>query len=143
MQRMVRGLTEYAWNGGKCDPCTGTVLDNQDLVNLGWDPGRTYFFTRNRMRFTPEQADEDLVLYASGRREQEQLRYIQYAPNPRGPVADMLGWLGGRSGSCTPEDPNPSNPNVGTKGCNSAGSPVSVLWGIALLLGVRRTRRDV
>lgn len=134
--------TEYAWNGGKCDPCTGTQLDGQDLVNLGWDPWRNYFFTRNRMRFTPEQADEDLVLYSSGRTDQEQLRYIQYAPTmeDRWPVC-WQGWAED-PGSCTPGEPNPSNPNAKTKGCSSIAHPVYALWGIAFLLSVRRYRRD-
>lgn len=76
-------INEYTWDNGACDPCTpdGTLTE-EDIVSLGFVPdshyGYAYTFTRLRVRYTPEQATQDLVLYNTGLTEATQLRYIQY-----------------------------------------------------------------
>lgn len=76
-------VTEYSWDNGNCDPCTpdGTLTE-EDLASLGFVPdyhyGYGYNFTRLHIRYTPEQASQDLVLYSTGIATNTQLRYIEY-----------------------------------------------------------------
>ncbi|MCB9764066.1 MAG: DUF2330 domain-containing protein [Alphaproteobacteria bacterium] len=91
---------EYGWSVSPwvaaCDPCppteTAEPMPSADLVALGYDPnpegeddsgvyveGLSYYFTRLRMRYTPAQADEDLLFYLSGETENTQQRYVQHA----------------------------------------------------------------
>ena len=74
-------MVEYKWGNGHCDPCTGTEPDSQLLANLGFDfeaQGYGYMVTRLHMRYTPEEATEDLTLYLSGISDQDQMRFIEY-----------------------------------------------------------------
>ena len=91
-----RWVVEYGWELNQwslhCDPCTSVPgLPQDDVATLGFgdyggseDTGwggsgwSEYYFTRLRMRYTPEQATQDLSLYTSGIRENTQQRYIQY-----------------------------------------------------------------
>ena len=136
---------EYAWQVGKCDPCTGADISQQDLVNLGVeleDVFQSRFLTRNRVRYTPEQATQDLVLYKSGKTHQDQIRYIEYAPylEDRYPLC-WDGWADD-PGSCDPDDPSPNNPNSDAgKRCSALPDPVVGLWGLGLLMGVASLRR--
>jgi hypothetical protein len=57
---------EFAGGPSDCNPCTDVSPEDEDLLALGftgsvWDAHGT----RIHMRYTPEQADEDLMLYAS------------------------------------------------------------------------------
>ena len=75
---------EYAWAGGKCDPCEGTLDDLGALVTLGVPEEQLdssymdLFFTRLHMRYAPEDATQDLSLYLSRRTDTHQQRYIDY-----------------------------------------------------------------
>ncbi|MCB9741964.1 MAG: DUF2330 domain-containing protein [Alphaproteobacteria bacterium] len=92
-------VVEYGWSVSpwvsSCDPCppteTAEPMPTEKLLALGYDPtpdvdtdtgfgqGLSYYFTRLRMRYTPEQAQEDLLLYASGDSTNTQQRYVQHA----------------------------------------------------------------
>ncbi|MBM76492.1 MAG: hypothetical protein CMK59_13885 [Proteobacteria bacterium] len=74
-------IREYSWAPYHCDPCAeGDALSDEDVQALGYD-GSAFdaYFNRIRMRYTPEEAVEDLVLYPSGIIENSQMRYIQYS----------------------------------------------------------------
>ena len=86
-------------------------MDVNDLASLGFDGGEgmmageaSYYFTRLRMRYTPEQATEDLTLYVSGITNNNQQRYIQYASYLEAlyPVC-VTGWVEEDPGSCADE----------------------------------------
>jgi hypothetical protein len=148
--------TEYAWGGGKCDPCSGNPPDETDLVTLGHNLGTTdLFFTRLHMRYTPEQATQDLTLYPTRFTSQSQLRYIRHERflEDRWPICDA-GWVDD-PGSC--DDPGPQD-TAGIEaeeeqgagqvaqeklGCSAAPAPRSWAWLALLVLGLTRrsTRR--
>ncbi len=72
-------LVEYAWATSWCDPCSAEPPSNDELSEAGFE-GSSWdsYLTRIRMRYTAEAATQDLTLYASGLKEQEQIRYIAY-----------------------------------------------------------------
>lgn len=74
---------EFAGIGNGCTPCTGVHPEEEDLRELGYDgPYSTYYFTRIHMRYTPEQADQDLTLYTSGIHTSRSLSYaMDYESN--------------------------------------------------------------
>ncbi len=59
--------TEFAGGFYDCNPCTSTTITEDDVAALGFrgDP-YAHHLTRIHMRYTPEQATSDLVLYGSG-----------------------------------------------------------------------------
>lgn len=75
-------VREYSWGASGCDPCTGEPPDYEDMVTLGMPQDdrtvRDLYFTRLHMRYTPDQAHSDLVLYQSGIDEPSQMRFIRY-----------------------------------------------------------------
>lgn len=75
-------VTEYSWGNGNCDPCTGVIPSDDDVYSVGYQPdyhmGMYYWFTRIRMRYSPDTAHQDLVLYETRTHEQTQMRFIQY-----------------------------------------------------------------
>ncbi|MEY3212203.1 MAG: hypothetical protein RIT28_2684 [Pseudomonadota bacterium] len=88
-------LLEYAWNvspwGPHCDPCPPESLEipvpETTLAGLGfewdevdsWSGGLPSFaISRIRMRYAPEQINEDLMLYSMGYVENTQVRYIRH-----------------------------------------------------------------
>ena len=64
-----RAAWAVEWSGGiyDCSPCSGVSLEEADYAALGFvgDPWDTYM-TRIHMRYTPETADQDMILYGSG-----------------------------------------------------------------------------
>ena len=72
-------LQEYAWRTSSCDPCPTDSPDTEELEEAGYD-GYSWesYFTRIRLRYTPDGADEDVMLYTSGISSSEQIRYIIY-----------------------------------------------------------------
>lgn len=59
--------TEWAGSFGSCSPCSGVQLTQEDIEALGFDGAlEDHFLTRIHMRYTPETATQDLMLYASG-----------------------------------------------------------------------------
>ena len=72
-------ITEYAWATSSCDPCPTSPPTNEELEQAGYE-GDSWdsFFTRLRVRYTAEAATEDIMLYTSGIRATEQIRFIDY-----------------------------------------------------------------
>jgi hypothetical protein len=78
--------------GGKCDPCepppppepdspAEDELDDELLDALGFSGGRdAVFVTRLRLRYAPDEVDQDLVLQPTGLTTLHQQRYIVEAP---------------------------------------------------------------
>jgi hypothetical protein len=89
-QRAV--FTEYAWNGGFCDPCADNPLSADELRGLGvfWtdDPSGAHrqFFgsapivTRLHVRYDRAHFPEDLVFQETGNQENYQARYVLRYP---------------------------------------------------------------
>jgi MYXO-CTERM domain-containing protein len=75
-------ITEYSWGNGDCDPCTGVIPDDNDVFTLGYEAdyhkGVYYWFTRLRMRYAPQTATQDLVLYETNMHDTTQMRFIRY-----------------------------------------------------------------
>jgi len=152
-------LTEYAWNPAGCDPCSSEPPSPEILEELGAEMDGDYyadiFFTRLRVRYTPEQATQDLVLYATGSGGAEQIRYITY-DHPLESSFETCG-LGTPEdpGSCEettyPDTDDTSGADVdcckddGATGCGCAtGGSGAGAAGLALLgvLAVWRRRED-
>jgi hypothetical protein len=146
-------LTEYAWGGSGCDPCTGTPPDEQDLITLGYDQTlegdwRTVYdvyFTRIHMRYAPYEVSADLTLYHSNLDEQIQQRYIRHEEflEDRFPVCDE--GMRDDPGSCDPwnfSDEDDGDAEV-RAGCGSKSSaPLGVgLLGLLGFAALGRRRR--
>jgi uncharacterized protein (TIGR03382 family) len=146
---------EYAWAGGGCDPCPSPPPDASDLFSLGVAEDRLdtgdFFFTRLHLRYTPEQADEDLVLYHSNLRGPEQLRYIQYNPllEDRFPLC-VGGWAddpgscvdpGGDSGAGDGGGSGDDGEKAAGCGCAAPGAALTAPWAALALALVRRRRQ--
>lgn len=88
-------LLEYAWSvspwGPHCDPCPPESLEipvpEDTIAGLGfeWEAADTFSgglpsfaISRIRMRYAPEQINEDLMLYSMGYLDNTQVRYIRY-----------------------------------------------------------------
>jgi hypothetical protein len=93
-QDMRAVFTEYAWDMRGCDPCVGTPMANNELVELGaswlvWDNGygRTNaYVTRLHVRYDAAHFPEDLALLETHDRESYQVRYVLQHPWP-GPAS--------------------------------------------------------
>ena len=103
--------TEYSWRNEpqlqKCDPCTGPPPEVQELTNVGFDANQppSFHVTRLHVRYTPEQATQDLVFYMSRQSDNRQKRYIEYYEGfeERFPLCND-GWAA-NPGSCDDVDP--------------------------------------
>ncbi len=99
-------LFEYGWAPYHCDPCPdGEALSDSLVQELGFSNGSwSAYFSRIRMRYTPEQATEDLVLYATGITDNEQVRIIQHNESleDRFPICDE-GFVTDNPGDCEDE----------------------------------------
>jgi hypothetical protein len=153
-------VLEYAWDPGSCDPCSGEPLDTEVIEELGWvgDWGSATF-TRLHLRYGPGAVDQDLVLYGSNIRDQEQLRYVLYdeALEDRFPRC-IDGWVDD-PGSC--DEPNedddddviddgagdPAEVDRGAEpklSCGTSRAPAGGVLGLAalaLIVGRRRSAR--
>ena len=147
-------ITEYAWDNGNCDPCTpdGTLTET-DLASMGFTPdyhyGYAYTFTRLHIRYTPEQATQDLVLYAGASTGSKQLRYIEYNPllEDRFPVCGQ-GYVDD-PGSCddTAGSTDSGSDDVWTPtgarpecGCGAGAAGAGLVW-LAVVGGLTSRRR--
>lgn len=100
-------LLEYSWAPSSCDPCSGDPLTEEELQTMGWAGDTSgVTFTRLHMRYSPEDVDQDLVLYSSGLSTVTQVRYITYAEDLEEsfPICGE-GWASD-PGSCDGEDPD-------------------------------------
>lgn len=72
---------EYAWAPYHCDPCADTPLTDTELQSLGYSgTSQDAYLTRLRLRYGPDDLDQDVVFYETGMAEQEQIRFIQFNP---------------------------------------------------------------
>ena len=72
-------MVEYAWATNSCDPCPTEPPSNEELEQAGFEGDRwDSYFTRLRVRYTPEAATQDIMLYTAGYMDNEQIRYILY-----------------------------------------------------------------
>lgn len=73
-------VLEYAWRPTECDPCVDDEVMSPDVITGAGFEGDVWnsFFTRLRIRYSPEQATQDLLFTTTGLREQSQQRYIRY-----------------------------------------------------------------
>ena len=154
-------VVEHGWEmrtgSLHCDPCTEVPgLPQDDVVTLGFgdydgagDTGSwgwtDYYFTRVHIRYTPEQATEDLQLYGSGITENTQQRYIAYESflEAEFPMCGT-GWVEDNPGSCADEGreyrermdetPNPSS------GC-AVGTERQGAFALLILVGGLLLRR--
>ncbi len=128
-------IEEYSWSlTANCDPCTATTgLTPAELEALGF-AGYHGWFTRLRMRYSPEQATQDLAMYDGGDTgTPSQIRYIQDAPELRDfyPVCGE-GVVPG-DGTCIEVE------RSAPFGCAAAGAPVAAA--MVLLSALLRRRR--
>lgn len=140
-------IQEYAWGSGGCDPCPPEAPDEQDFVSLGMEfegSYADYFVTRLHVRYTPEQAGQDLSLYSSNITSSEQLRWISYAHEleDRWPICGVDAVTD--PGSCDPDAETDDDPPVIEPeprwACASSSSPAAA-WGLVLLAGLMLRRR--
>ncbi len=100
-------ILEYAWGGGSCDPCPDPgFLADSDLSVFGWERGaNSAFVSRLRVRYSADQADEDLVFYQSNLTTQLQTRFMTYDKDLEEtfPICGE-GWVTDDPGSCYDED---------------------------------------
>ena len=157
----ARWVVEHGWaltmSGVKCDPCTEIPgIPQEDVYTLGfgdsgdqdtgWWGFQDHYFTRIHMRYTPEQATQDLALYASGVTDNTQQRYIRYERylEAEFPICGE-GWVEDNPGSCADEGreyksrmedtPNPNS------GCAVHGGAQGAFATLLLLSGVLLRRR--
>ena len=167
-------MVEYAWSPTWCDPCSTEPPNGAELAEAGFDGDQwEAYFTRIRMRYTEQAANQDVTLYASGLREDEQIRYIVHNPEleDRFPVCgigmvDDPGTCDDESGSDDEEgaDPDgldsengidlpgftyeiPENAD-GTprseRGCSTSVAPKGAMWAMFLsALGLVIRRRSI
>ncbi|MEC8278176.1 MAG: DUF2330 domain-containing protein [Myxococcota bacterium] len=140
-------IVEYSWGGGGCDPCTGDPPSGNDLISLGVDEDSIYYsdyyFTRLHMRYTPEEADEDLMLYHSNLTEFSQIRYIEHESflEDRFPVCGegMIENPGSCESFNTYEGDRDVNTTTGCGGCSAGGMEgVLGVWFMGTLAALRR-----
>lgn len=132
-------VQEYSWKldpvvsgGYHCDPCTAeSVAPGGSFAPLGFDSESAHL-TRLRMRYTTEEATQDLQLYVSGvTGGEEQLKYI----SPRHEIESLFPYCDGGyaadPGTC-PDAPS----SCGSR--SATGSAGALLVSLAAL---RRRRR--
>ena len=134
------------------------------MISLGVDEERIhysdYFFTRLHMRYTPTEADEDLMLYHTNILDQSQIRYIEYVYELEEHFPVCGEGMVEEPGSCDSE--NEPGDDLGTPdvnsdeggasnntdleskgcggGCSSSGSFALFAWLSAAVFGVSRRR---
>lgn len=126
---------EYSSMGWGAGPQSSVWPEEEDFAALGL-PGSysdSVYISRLHLRYTPEQADQDLVLYASGIQESTVLRFADNTETNRSCIDDCA--LNAESPTAAEEE------KVGC-GCQSGGSRAGLLPLLsALLVGLRRGRR--
>ncbi len=133
-------VMEYSWDlTANCDPCTAaTGLTPDELAALGLDDYHGHL-SRMRLRYTAEQATQDVAMYGSGVLGQaEQIRYIQHADVLEGtfPVCGE-GFVAEPAGTCL----TPDRASVtGIAAVGAAWAPAGLLGGLTLLAALRRRR---
>jgi hypothetical protein len=140
--------TEWAGAWGSCSPCSGTNLTEEDLDALGFEGGlEAHFLTRLHVRYTPDTATQDLMLYASGLSEPKVTSFADNNADNRDCI-DVCGMEaeaddsdpGGAAPGEEPGDaakPAPSEDKSAGCATVTGGGALAVLFG-SLLAGLRR-----
>ncbi|MFT4979757.1 MAG: hypothetical protein ACI8S6_005669 [Myxococcota bacterium] len=128
---------EFSWNAASCDPCPdGGSLTDKDVSDLGFNGSAAEaHFTRLHVRYTPEAASQDLMLYLSGQGGQDQVRFIEYLEDleDRFPICGE-GWVADdEAGTCSdaPEE----------DGSDRTGRAALVFAALSVTFLARRRRR--
>lgn len=147
-QASASWITEYSWGNGNCDPCTGVIPADDDVFTIGYQAdyhkGMYYWFTRLRMRYSPQTATQDLVLYTTNLHDTKQMRFIDYDPRleEHFPVCNV--GVASNPGTCADEEPNPGDDPKATIGsacgCEATGGASGALAGL-LIAGAAAARR--
>jgi MYXO-CTERM domain-containing protein len=148
--------TEYTAGRAGTNPAAGTPPTQEQLTSLGF-PGSSSaaFITRLHMRYTPEQADQDLTLYAQHMTGDDASAYADASPRNDCIEYNCDGTLNVDSGGTdtdldsdedTSSDSGDSTPVKPTGcGCGTTSKPLSGPTGLGLLVGLgallRRRRR--
>jgi len=75
---------EYAGTWNDANPTSSVSISREDIEALGFDESSgDHHLTRLRMRYTPEQATEDLIFYGSGIYEPEVTSFADDTPSNR------------------------------------------------------------
>lgn len=150
-------LKEYMWWPMNCDPCASEPPTEADILATGYK-GDAYgaHFTRLHLRYTPEEATQDLMLYPNRDLMYWQVKYVTYdqelestlpicggiipeepgtCPEQRDSGDSGAGGAGGAGGQgCDAESAEggcDAEPAEGGQGCGGASRPVSsrISWG--------------
>lgn len=147
-------VREYSWSPQWCDPCSSELPTAEQLTAAGADPDDAWL-TRLRVRYSPEQATQDLVLYSTGMNETDQIKYITWKHElesdfetcgvgiPDDPGSCDQGDDGGGDGGGDMGSGDGSSGELsGGGGCSTAGRSASLAGGLLALaaLGLRRRR---
>ncbi|MDP2312378.1 MAG: DUF2330 domain-containing protein [Pseudomonadota bacterium] len=154
-------ITEYSWGNGNCDPCTGVLPSDDDAFTIGYQTdyhkGVYYWFTRIRMRYAPQTATQDLVLYQTNMHEMTQMRFIEYNEELEDifPICNL--GMAADPGTCseesdptddtgdtdlTREDPATDDPTTANAcGCATPGTAPGALAGLLFAAAVAGRRR--
>ncbi|HCH62699.1 MAG TPA: hypothetical protein DFR83_07845, partial [Deltaproteobacteria bacterium] len=149
--------TEWAGAAGSCSPCSGTAISDADLEALGFEGGlEEHFLTRLHVRYTPDTATQDLMLYASGLTESKVTSFADDNPMNRecievcgGEPSEDQGaddsdgsGSGDPAGEAAPESTPSDADSSKRSGCSTVGGGSLVaMWLGGLAVGLRR-RRD-
>lgn len=135
-------MVEFSWElqtvdstgGYHCDPCTTVIgIPAADLQALGLDSYPAHL-TRMRVRYAPEEATQDLVLFASGiTGVADQIRYIQSNPSLEDQYAVCGKGFVDNPGTCLDPD---RDPILGL----GAFAPVGALGVLGVVAMLRRRR---
>jgi len=147
--------TEYSSVPGGANPAAGTLPTQEQLTSLGF-PGSSSasVITRLHMRYTPEQADQDLTLYAQHMTRNDASAYADASPNNDCIEYNCDGTLnvdsGGTDTDLDSDEDTSSDSGGGTPGkstgCGCAATPgrmagptgTGLLVGLGALLRRRR-----
>ncbi len=150
-------LTEYAWSPSGCDPCSSEPPSVEVLDGLGAPTsGYGSFLTRLRLRYLPEEATQDLVLYTTKTTATDQIRYITYDHELESAFETCGVGTPDDPGACEgydtpPDDTGPGalgedgkdTPiSTGSCGCGTTGSGVGVGGMLLAAVALRRRRPD-
>ncbi len=142
---------EFAGGFYDCNPCSGVYITEEDVEALGFRGNAdNHHLTRLHMRYTPEQAETDLVLYGSGLYEPMVTAYADdYEQNyscvesfcdGRDTPTEEDGWDDdGDLDGDSPGGDDPGLQSAGTGcGCDNAAAPGMIAAATALLAARRR-----
>jgi MYXO-CTERM domain-containing protein len=114
---------EFAGTYYDCNPCTGVYISPEQVAELGFDESAgDHHLTRIKMRYTPEQAVQDLMLYSSGIYEPEVTAFADDNSLNRKCVDACDGSFTAEDGDDTGPDDDNGDDGSGDGGSGDGGS---------------------